>query len=109
MYLFKIKKMEDLPYWIYEEKLIFKPEFNQELKSYYELILQHNTLIFSNYEESEITIKTKNKYERKYKKFYKDSLFNKEIKLTNNLKSLTLEEVFDQPLKLNKGLESLTL
>ena len=42
--------MENLSYWIYKEKLIFKSEFNQDLESYYELILQYNTLIFSNYE-----------------------------------------------------------
>ncbi len=49
------------PYWIVEDKLIFKPEFNEELDNYYNVISQYNKLIFSNYNDPEITIKTENK------------------------------------------------
>ena len=35
----------------------------KKLEEYYNVIGQYNTLIFSNYDDPEITIKTDNKYE----------------------------------------------
>ncbi len=52
----------ELPYWIVNNKLIFKPEFNEELDDYYDVISQYNTLIFSNYNDSLVALKTNNKY-----------------------------------------------
>ena len=50
--------MEELPYWIIDNKLIFKPDFNDELDNYYDIMSQHNELIFSNYNNPETAIKT---------------------------------------------------
>ena len=36
-------------YWILDNKFIFKPEFNEKIDKYYDLISNYNTLIFSNY------------------------------------------------------------
>ena len=47
----------DTKYWIIDDKLIFKPEFNEELEEYYNVIGKYNTLIFSNYDDPEITMK----------------------------------------------------
>ena len=49
-------------YWIITDTIIFKPEFNNELDGYIEIISQYKKLIFSNYNEPEITIKTNNIY-----------------------------------------------
>ncbi len=61
----------DSSYWIVDDKLIFKPNFNEKLDDYYDVISQHNELIFSNYDNPKITIKTKNKYDKKCNKYYK--------------------------------------
>ena len=58
-------------YWIIDDKLIFKPKFDEELEEYYNVIGQYNTLIFSNYDNPEITIKTDNKLEDRNYKNYK--------------------------------------
>ena len=34
-------------YWIEEDLLIFKPDFNEELTNYYDLINKYNKIIFS--------------------------------------------------------------
>ena len=98
----------ELPYWIVDDKLIFKPEFNEELDNYYDVISQYNSLIFSNYNDSLITIKTNNKYNDKYENNYKCSKFNKKIKLTSNITYLSFGFFFgfcfNQPLKLTKNI-----
>ncbi len=86
-------KMEELPYWIIDNKLIFKPDFNDELDNYYDVISQHNELIFSNYNDPEITIKTNNKY-LIYHSDYNDSTFNKNIILTENITNLSFGDYF---------------
>ena len=50
-------------YWFVDDFLIFKPSFNEELTNYYEIINKYKKIIFSNYSEPLITIKTNNKYE----------------------------------------------
>ena len=86
-------------YWIIDDKLIFKPEFDEELEEYYNVIGQYNTLIFSNYNDPEITIKTNNKYEGRNYDNYKKSKFNKEIKLTENITHLSFGRYFDQKIE----------
>jgi hypothetical protein len=49
---------ETKDYWIFESKLIFKPNFNSKLDDYYEIIKKYNELIFSNYMDLEILLKT---------------------------------------------------
>ena len=58
--------MEYDKYWIYEDYFIFKPEFNEELDDYVELLLNYKKLIFSDYDDYKICIETNNKFEIKY-------------------------------------------
>ena len=69
----------DEKYWIYEDYFIFKPDFNEPIDNYIGIIKNYNKLIFSNYDDLEITIKTKNKYFHKYDKHYANSKFNQPV------------------------------
>lgn len=91
-------------YWIIDDKLIFKPEFNKELYSYYDVISQHNTLIFSNYDNPEMAIKTNNKNTNDYRKKYKYSKFNKKIKLTGKVIYLSFSDCFNQKIELTNNI-----
>ena len=82
-------------YWIVDETLIFKPEFNEELDNYYNVISQYNKIIFSNYNDPEITIKTENKYNCEHNDKYKKSIFNKKLKLTKNITHLSFGDCFN--------------
>ena len=57
--------IETNDYWILDNKLIFKPKFNESIEKYYDLISNYDTLIFSNYNDVNICIETNNKYEYK--------------------------------------------
>lgn len=57
---------ETLDYWIYEDKLIFKPYFNKPIENYTHLISKYNKLIFSNFCDFHISIKTNNKCVRNF-------------------------------------------
>ena len=35
-------------YWIIDEWLIFKPDFNEELTDYYDIINKYNKIMFNN-------------------------------------------------------------
>jgi len=75
--IIKLIKMEN-NYWIEDGWLIFKPEFNEELDEYYDIINKYNKIIFSNYYDPLIAIKTNNKYNRNYKdNKYVQNKFNK--------------------------------
>ena len=94
-------------YWIYEDKFIFKPEFNEPIDNYVDVIKNYSQLIFSNYDVLELYIDTNNDYEFKYSIDYKGSIFN--YPLTYSLNNLTLTHLtfgwnFNQPLSnsLNK-------
>ena len=54
-------------YWICEDKFIFKPEFNESIDKYIDIIKNYSQLIFSNYDDLEICIETNNKYLDEYK------------------------------------------
>ena len=69
--------MENI-YW-----LIFKPFFNEKLIEYYDVINKYRKIMFSNYDDPLIVIKTNNKNNIKYT--YNESIFNNEIDLSNNL------------------------
>ena len=45
-------------YWIYEDSIIFKPEFNELLTNYIDIITKYKKLIFSNYYDLKICIKS---------------------------------------------------
>ena len=59
-------------YWIIDECLIFKPEFNEGLLNYYDIINKYKKIMFSNYNEPLIALETNNKYENQYKNNYID-------------------------------------
>ena len=71
--------METEDYWIYENKIIFKPNFSNKLDTYLDIISKYNELIFSNYNDYNITIKTNNKYYKKYHENYESSKFNQQV------------------------------
>ena len=54
-------------YWICEDKFIFKPEFNESIDKYIDIIKNYSQLIFSNFDDFEICIETNNKYLDEYK------------------------------------------
>ena len=71
--------METKDYWIYDNKVIFKPYFDDKLDDYIDIISKYNELIFSNYNGCAITIKTNNKYYNEYEQKYKSSKFNQQV------------------------------
>ena len=75
-------------YWIYDDKFVFKPKFNESIDKYIGVIKNYSQLIFSDYDDLEICIETNNKYLSKYNKNFKFSKFNKP--LSNSLDNLTL-------------------
>ena len=72
-------------YWIVDDLIIFKPKFNEELINYYNLINKYKKIMFSNYNDLLIAIKTNNKCIVDYKNNYIRSKFNQEIDLSNNI------------------------
>ena len=66
----------DKNYWIYEDSFIFKPEFNEPIDDYIDIIKNYKKLIFSNYNDFKICIETNNNYINKYQNNYIDSKFN---------------------------------
>ena len=77
--------IESNDYWIIENKIIFKPEFNLSLSTYDKLLCEYNELVFSDYNNVIMCVETTNKYSYNYNMNYKKSLFNK-IKLNRNNK-----------------------
>ena len=63
-------------YWIYEDSFIFKPDFNEPIDDYIDIIKNYKKLIFSNYNDLEICIETNNNFNNKYKNNCKSSKFN---------------------------------
>jgi phage anti-repressor protein len=81
---------ETSDYWIYENKFIFKPEFNNQIDEYYELISNYDELIFSNYDDLNILLETKNNYNENIYENYIESKFNQPIDLLKvNLTQIT--------------------
>jgi len=93
-------------YWIVNEWLMFKPSFNEDLLNYYDIINKYKKIMFSNYNDPLIAIKTNNKYESEYDYNYINNKFNKEIDLSNNinLTHLTLGIIFNQEIDLSNNI-----
>ena len=93
--------MED-PYWIVDDAIIFKPSFNECLDNYVDIISKHPILIFSNYNDPNISLKNKNLFSLKDDISYKGSLFDQHLdnSLLNliNLQELTFGLYFNQSL-----------
>ena len=90
--------METKDYWIYENKIFFKPNFNAKLDDYLDIITKYNELIFSDYDYCDITIKTNNIYCSKSGQSYKGSKFNQQVIIPQNITHLTFGHWFDQPI-----------
>ena len=50
-------KMNNEKYWVYDDYFIFKPEFDEPIEKYVGIISDYSKLIFSDYNDCEITIK----------------------------------------------------
>ena len=100
--------MEKKDYWIYENKIIFKPNFNAKLDDFIDIITKCNELIFSDYNDYNITIKTNNKYYEEYEQNYKLSKFNKSVIIPKNVTHLTLGHKFNQQVIIPQSITNLT-
>ena len=100
--------MKTKDYWIYKNKIIFKPYFNRKLYNYQNIISIYDELIFSNYDDYNITIKTNNKYYDEYEKNFKYSQFNKQIIIPENVTHLTFGFYFNQQVTIPINITHLT-
>jgi len=98
-------------YWVKDEWLIFKPSFNEDLLNYYNIINKYKKIMFSNYNDPLIAIKTNNKYESEYNYNYIENNFNQEIDLSNNinLTHLTFGKYFNQEINIPLNIKSLNM
>ena len=107
LFIYKIKliKMEN-NYWIVNDWLIFKPDFNEELDEYYNIINKYAKIMFSMYNEPLIAIETNNIYNIEYEDNYIYNKFNQKIDLSNNinLTHLTLGKYFNQEIDLSNNI-----
>ena len=101
----------DENYWIVDNWLIFKPEFNEELNEYYDIINKYSKIIFSNYNKPLIVIETNNKWNKEYNYIYIPCEFNKKIDLLNNinLTHLTFGKYFNQEIFIPFNIKSLNM
>ena len=100
--------MEEKDYWIYENKIIFKPEFNDKLDNYLDIISKYNELIFSNYDDYNIEIETNGEYFHIYNNIYKKSKFNQSITIPENITHLIFGEKFNQLVTIPQNVTHLT-
>ena len=93
-------------YWIEDDLLIFKPSFNDDLLNYYDMMKKYKKIIFGNYNDLFMTLKTNNEYEHDYKDNYIRGEFNKKIDLSNNinLTHLTFGLDFNQEINLSNNI-----
>src|SRR3990167_2188447 len=106
--MIKYLKMETEDYWIYENKIIFKPYFSNKLDTYLNIISKYNELIFSNYNDLDITIKTNNKFFREYFINYKCSNFDQRVMIPINVTHLTFGHLFNQQIIISQNVTHLT-
>ena len=100
--------METKDYWIYKNKIIFKPEFNNNPDTYLDIISKYNELIFSNYDDFNIMIKTNNKYYEEYDKNIIYSYFNQQLTIPQSVTHLTFGWRFNQPIIIPQNVTHLT-
>ena len=98
-------------YWIVDEWLIFKPEFNEKLTYYYDVINKYKKIMFSDYNDPLMAIETNNQYAVKYYGNYIESEFNQKINLLNNvnLTHLTFGRCFNQEIDIPLNVKSLNM
>ena len=66
-------------YYIKDGIIYFDPKFNESLDNYTDIMKNCSQIIFSNYYDYDICIKTKNKYDSKYN--YIKNIFNQPLAL----------------------------
>lgn len=112
--------IETKDFWIKNNIFIFKPEFNDSIEPYYNLISKYDSLIFSNISEPDMAF-IKNSIDCLFccdEEFYnlsnknlaeirENSVFNKQLSLPNNIKFLVLGFNFNQLIDLPDDLTSL--
>jgi len=88
-------------YWIVDNWLIFKPEFNDELDEYYDIINKYKKIMFSNYNKK---IDLSNNINLTH--LFLGYNFNQEIDLSNNihLTHLTFGCNFNQEIDLSNNI-----
>ena len=92
--------MEIKDYCIHKNKIIFKPNFNDKLDNYFDIISKYNELIFSNYDDYNITIKTNNDNGYKCHSNYKYSKFNQHVIILQNITHLSFGDYFNKQVNL---------
>ena len=108
-------------YLIYENKVIFGPEFNDKLDDYIDIISKYDELIFSNYTYTEydgnydctMTIKTNNMYciNNRHKNIgsqFIGSKFNQCVTIPQNITHLNFCYYFDQKVIIPQNVIHLT-
>ncbi len=106
-----------------DEYLIFKPQFNGSLDKYKDSLNKCTHLIFSNYDDWKLCIKTDNQRNKIYSTQFVGSKFGnvigsiffliktcwfiKPIELNQKLTHFTMGERFNQPIQLNQNLTQL--
>jgi hypothetical protein len=96
--------IETNDYWIIEEQFIFKPHFDSSIDVYKNIISQYNKLIFSNYTDVDICIKTNNNFDSIFFNKYLGSKFNQKIDLPQNLTYINFGNNFNQKVDLPPNL-----
>ena len=91
-----------------------KKDINERIKKlseYYNVINNYKKILFSNYNNPSIAIKTNNKYYYIYKNNYNRCNFNKKLNLSNNinLTHLTLKGYFKQEIIIPLNVKSLNI
>ena len=76
-------------YWVKDNQIIFKPEFNESINKYQRVIFKCNGFIFGNYDELEIILETNHNYKKKYHFNFKYSKFNQKIILPRQIINLS--------------------
>ena len=77
-------------YYIYKDIFYFKPNFNEVMNDYIEIIKDYKSLIFSNCTDLKIVFGTNNLYDNKYHHNYLSSRYNQP--LSNSLANLIMLE-----------------
>ena len=95
-------------YWVHDDKIIFQPSFDNNKFKHLKIIKKYKCLIFSNYNDFNISLKTNNEYVFEYDKFYYRSCFNKKIYLPENLLLIYFGFYFNFPVILPSQLINLT-
>ena len=89
-----------MSYQIVNNIIFFDSDFNKILDNeIIQVIKLCDTICFNNYDNIKICIKTVNKYNYDYQKYWKKSKFNQPINnLPNSIIYLTLGHCFNQPI-----------